>query len=337
MTVLDDIPQLETEGMILILCRHISNEFWKACIERVKTNDISIRVAAIGNPGIGKTTNTPILIRMLYEKGEPVVYQIRTSDKTGLLYEFIPTIDGATKRSVQVTLYPQALPLNKITNLQAITTYYIVDPGEMTDSCSRPADFKPKIIIMASPNERHWGQSTKFVKRQVKVDGFLMFYPMGSLKQLIAARAEWGKLHSMTLTEEEVCERVRWFGPIPGHVFSQNMTKLNNQQITALNCLNLDQVKQISLGKESALGTFASSKAPKSTLMGIFILRQTDAEIRNEVGTTPVDEMYVPVAVGDVYDDNDPTITKTPWLVFCQTRCKFAYTRSFWRIYGETW
>jgi hypothetical protein len=93
---------------------------------------------------------------MLLEQGETVVYHIRTSDKTGLLYQFIPTIDGAT-RLVQVTLYPKALPLNEITNLQAITTYYIVDPGETVDNCSCPADFKPKIIIVASPDERHWG------------------------------------------------------------------------------------------------------------------------------------------------------------------------------------
>jgi hypothetical protein len=62
------------------------------------------------------------------------------------------------------------------------------------------------------------------------------------------------------------------------------------------------------LGKESALSTF-ESKTPKSALMGIFLLRQTDTKIMNEPFTMPVDETYVPAAVEDVYDDNDPAIT----------------------------
>jgi hypothetical protein len=59
MTVLDDIPELKSEGTISIICRHIYNEFWKACIERVKTNDISVCVAAIGSPGIARQPTRP--------------------------------------------------------------------------------------------------------------------------------------------------------------------------------------------------------------------------------------------------------------------------------------
>jgi hypothetical protein len=42
------------------------------------------------------------------------------------------------------------------------TPYYIVDPGETKDSCIL-SFFEPKFMLVASPNERHWGGS-KFTR-----------------------------------------------------------------------------------------------------------------------------------------------------------------------------
>lgn len=37
------------------------------------------------------------------------------------------------------------------------SVYYVVDPGLTKDSCNPNIDFKGKVIIIASPDDGHWG------------------------------------------------------------------------------------------------------------------------------------------------------------------------------------
>jgi hypothetical protein len=57
--------------------------FWEECLKVVNTPNRRDRVAAIGTPGTGKTTSTPILIRMLLEENKTVLYIFRSEEKDG--------------------------------------------------------------------------------------------------------------------------------------------------------------------------------------------------------------------------------------------------------------
>jgi ABC-type microcin C transport system duplicated ATPase subunit YejF len=48
------------------------------------------RVGAVGTPGIGKTTSTSILIRMLLKKGRTAYIWYEQKEKHGWKYEFLP-------------------------------------------------------------------------------------------------------------------------------------------------------------------------------------------------------------------------------------------------------
>ena len=80
MSVSHNVTNLETSRRDKIVTdniviRNITEPFWKACLAE---NDASYpeRVCAIGTPGIGKTTSTAYLIRMLLMRSKPttIVY-----------------------------------------------------------------------------------------------------------------------------------------------------------------------------------------------------------------------------------------------------------------------
>ena len=68
MQVLRDVPMLETGARCDVVVRPITEPFWKACIEWVDTPNRKYRVCAIGTPGIGKSTTTATLIRLLLQQ-----------------------------------------------------------------------------------------------------------------------------------------------------------------------------------------------------------------------------------------------------------------------------
>jgi len=68
MKVLRNVISLEGKPITKnIVARKITEPFWNACIATVNDSDMSYQVAAVGSPGIGKTTATPILIRLLLQ------------------------------------------------------------------------------------------------------------------------------------------------------------------------------------------------------------------------------------------------------------------------------
>ena len=76
MQVLPNILMLETNKIVDIVIRTITEPFWNACIDILNSPGQATRVAVVGNPGIGKTAITPILIRNLLRMGRIVVYII---------------------------------------------------------------------------------------------------------------------------------------------------------------------------------------------------------------------------------------------------------------------
>jgi hypothetical protein len=114
-----------------IVVRTITNSFWEECIKTVDTPNVRYRVAAIGTPGIGKTTSTPILIRILLERKKTVVYLIRTEKNNGWYYEFVP---NKSNSSIAANVYRENLDEGEIFSLRDQSTYYIVTGTTSTGS-----------------------------------------------------------------------------------------------------------------------------------------------------------------------------------------------------------
>ena len=172
MRVLRDVLSLEAAGMNNVIIRYkITEEFWSAVI----ATTIEYRVCAVGTPGIGKTMSTCILIRLLLQQRKTVLFQIRTKEKEGFVYLFTPQAGSTTEIDVQVERERKFNRLDLKYNHQTI--YYVVDPGKTRDDCDPPNEFLGKVIIVASPDEGHWGKSN-FQKERSGVSGFFLFYPV---------------------------------------------------------------------------------------------------------------------------------------------------------------
>ena len=190
MKVLRNVFDLEscTTGNIII--RSITECFWGKVIEATKTH----RVCALGTPGIGKSTTICILIRLLLKQNKKVVYRIRNG---GFVYMFTPEIPGdASKQNISpnqneeasvLKSTPQKITLSRLGEIKPIPVdvkvieenkfscwarninrediYYVVDPSESTDNCNLGMRYLGKKIIVASPNEGHWGKSGFFKGR----------------------------------------------------------------------------------------------------------------------------------------------------------------------------
>jgi superfamily II DNA or RNA helicase len=105
MTVLYNVPMLEGPATAVshVVIRGITEPFWKACLKVVNADGNHYRVCAVGSPGIGKTTCTTVLIRMLLKRKKTVVYLVREPEKGGWYYEFIPMPEGP----IFVNVYPE--------------------------------------------------------------------------------------------------------------------------------------------------------------------------------------------------------------------------------------
>ena len=61
-------------------------------------------------------------------------------------------------------------------NYNQPSTFYIVDPGKTKDNCNPPDFFQGQVIIVASPDEGHWGGEESIA--------VVLFYQYSSLHRL---------------------------------------------------------------------------------------------------------------------------------------------------------
>lgn len=270
MSVLRNVIKLETRKRRDIVIRDITVPFWRACIAMVDKPKRRCRVCAIGNPGIGKTTSTPILIRMLIQAKKTVVYLIRTNKVNGWYYEFTP--DAKSNDRYTVNVYPEATNIAHIESLKNPLTYYVVDPGKTKDSCDQEDTFVAKTIIVASPDDGHWGFS-EFDKVRDDVEGFFKYFPLWSREELLNA----GRILEPTFTEAQIEQRYEQCGGVPRYVFGDDdsLTKILTKQNMALNELTESQVRQLANGELDAVQS-NSDKQPRSVLIGYEISERDD-------------------------------------------------------------
>jgi len=209
-----------------IIIREADWNFWKACIAELEDPDpqkIRKRVAVVGSPGVGKSTTALFIIRRLLQMKKTVVYRMKGT--AGNYVIFNPNNGSGSISPVVVTELPGSTPETEITPLTNRETYFIIDPGVTKTNCNPDPDVKAKVLIVASPDERHWGGNT-FPKDQPGWPGGLYrYFPPWSLQELQSA----GSLLLPPLASEQIEQMFSIFGGIPRQVFSPSYSKQNSK------------------------------------------------------------------------------------------------------------
>jgi hypothetical protein len=273
MTYVRRIPRLEDHKVGTMVVRKITIPFWQACVRTISSPGVG-RVAVLGTPGIGKSTCTPMLIRALLQEGKTVVYHVVKEPTTpGWLYEFAPRING---EGYHAQVYPESLGVYGVPSLALATTYYVVDPGETKIKCHPSPPFEPKLVLVASPDSRHWGDS-EFQKERGKIVGRFMYFPVWSKSELWPCNGIIGE----RMSEDDFNERYRWFGGVPRKVFApeEDARGWLETQNFALNQLTVDQVTKMGTKTPEALNSFSEGQ-PKSSLMGYDLAADDDGTFR---------------------------------------------------------
>jgi hypothetical protein len=220
--VLPDVPiLLRDDPPIDVFLRDDTMAFWKECIKVVDGDDRIERVCAVGSPGIGKTTTTAVLLKLLLTRKVPttVVYISRTNDGTGWYFEFRVNQDQAPS----VQMFSEGTLTTDIPSLLENETYFIIDPANFGQDVNPSKLVLAKVIINASPDSKHWGGKNFSSDGPDRVQGVFRYYPLWSLEELIGAATYiskeqvWGEENP----SDWIARRYRKYGGVPRLVFKK--------------------------------------------------------------------------------------------------------------------
>jgi hypothetical protein len=251
-------PGLESDAQCDLVIRRVTEPFWSACVHFALEG--SGRVCAVGAPGIGKTTSIPFLIYLLLSMERTVVYLLRTKANNNWYYEFTLTPQASMPYSCQI--YPEATVPSDIPSLKDPESFFIIDPGSTTDS-SDPEALEAKLIIVSSPNSKHWGGGSFSKIGPGYYGGTFMYYPIWSLDELLAAQSILNK----ELTELAVRQRYFNIGGVPRHIFYGYEDALRAQGL-AINKLTTAQTVEFVSSNVDGVLTIEEDE-PKSALYGL--------------------------------------------------------------------
>ena len=268
-----NIPDLYTGTPKNIVLPSFAEPFWQSCIDRV---DIvkgrrRYRVCAVGTPGIGKTFTTPLLLRMLLLKNSTVVYIRRSIDSSSWHYEFVPTSNNEHEGEIPYTVnvYPET-PIyleHDIPSLEEPSTYLVVDSGTSNDSCDPEEDFLARVIIISSPNEKHWGAGS-FQKRVGGQCGVFRYYPLWNLTDVLSGLDGFDS--AVHLSQQQLADRYRQVGGVPRNLFADTEEYQNilETQDNAVEAIESNYVPRIVSGTMDPIGHL-NGGVPKSAAIGI--------------------------------------------------------------------
>jgi hypothetical protein len=118
----------------------------------------------------------------------------RSVDQVLQYVQLTPSDDDDVQ--VQVQLFPESTKQTEIDALYDPETYFIVDPGQTKPSCNPEGDVAARVVIVASPDERHWGANAFSKKDHIGNGGMFRYFPHWSLVELIGGSTE---LHAVNL------------------------------------------------------------------------------------------------------------------------------------------
>ena len=143
----------------------------------------------------------------------------------------------------------------------------MVDPGETKESCYPGASFKPRLIIISSPDERYWGGG-EFQKLRGKKTGVFRYFPLWSVAEIQRGWVHFSR--NVTLSPRQIAERYRQVGGVPRNLIAGE--KVYNETLEtqegAANLITLQQAQDIVNGKMNTVGLL-SNGSPKSAVVGI--------------------------------------------------------------------
>lgn len=254
--VLRSVPDPYTVSSRNVIIREDDFVFWNRLIEELAVDDVNRRkrVAAVGTPGIGKSTTACFAIRLLLQKGKTVVYILRTADGSGYYIQFTPSEEG----QVDIELFHEKTSPTEIPSLYDPGAYYLVDPGKTKTSCDPAPMVAARVIIVASPDERHWGGSAFAKTDQTGLGGYFMYFPNWSLHQLEAASNE---LSGVQFQNGQVAELYSVFGGVPRQVFFPALKDQNEKELkTKVDALKDENLRDLVTGQMNRHSGFGADQ-----------------------------------------------------------------------------
>ena len=114
---------------------------WNRLLDTLKESNGKKRVtAAVGTPGVGKSTTASFAIRSILKEEKTVVYLQRTMDQSGYYIQISPSEHQEGRFDIE--LIPEKTSPTFIPSLSDPESYYVVDPGK-TKTTSDPSRFFP--------------------------------------------------------------------------------------------------------------------------------------------------------------------------------------------------
>jgi hypothetical protein len=198
---------------------------------------------------------------------------VRTDENNGTVYIFTPVKNPNTNgNEFQVsTIEERRFLFSQIKD--PLSTYYVVDPGQTKVSCSPPAFFEGKVVIVASPDDCHWGKS-EHKKERDTIHGIFLYFPVWTLQELLSASSVIAEHREATLSDREIGNRYYRIGGAPRTVFSDDYQEVLKTQDEALEQLSESQVLSLAFKKRSGIKT-SSADLPQGILLA-YTLTDTD-------------------------------------------------------------
>jgi len=233
------------------------------------------RVAAIGTPGIGKSTTASFAIRLLLQQGKTVVYLHRTVDSGGYYIQFSPSKGG----QVDIKLIPEKTSPTEIFSLyHDLDTYYLVDPGETKTSCDPAPMVAARVIIIASPDESHWGGSAFEKNDQTSLGGYFLYFPSWNLPQLEAGCNE---LSGVQFQNGQVAALYAVFGGVPRHVFFPALKERKEKELKRkVDALSDKSLRDLVTGQLNCHSGFGANQPGEGVVEFVPCDNFTDVELK---------------------------------------------------------
>jgi hypothetical protein len=137
-----------------------------------------------------------------------------------------------------------------------------VDPGNTDDSCDPSLEVEARVIIVSSPDKKHWGGSEFSKSRFGRAGGVFRFFPAWELEQLIVASVH------VNVSRDDVKKKFETFGGIPRYIFANaDATEGNKDDIERkLKALTALQLKQLVTSEFDIFALFESAR-PQGALV----------------------------------------------------------------------
>ena len=220
--VIRDVPDLYTGRPFSVVVRNADHAFWTNCIAELNENKNKIVLRSSALRASGNRQRLFFSSGFCFcSRGKPSsTCAVRTKRQTNHYVELVPSDDTSVenKYNPRINIYPESTKQTKIDALYDPDAYFVVDPGETTASCDPEINVVARVVIVASPDERHWGGSS-FTKRTPleNLGGMFRYFPPWTAEEPIGGSKEL--LRRAEVTEARVATLFQTFGGIPRQVF----------------------------------------------------------------------------------------------------------------------